>query len=36
LGEQTGPLAAASLAQLDSLFQHPSRFKRAIQRQAGL
>jgi hypothetical protein len=36
LGEQTGPLAAASLVQLDSLFQHPSRFKRAIQRQAGL
>ena len=36
LGEQAGPLAAASLSRLDSLFQHPNRFKRAIHRQAGL
>lgn len=36
LGEQTGPLAVASLAQMDSLFEHPNRFKRAILRQAGL
>jgi hypothetical protein len=36
LGEQAGPLAAASVSQLDSLFQHPNRFKRAIHRQAGL
>jgi hypothetical protein len=36
LGEQAGPLAAASLDQIDSLFEHPNRFKRAIHRQAGL
>jgi hypothetical protein len=36
LGEQVGPLAAASLTQLDTLFLHPNRFKRAIHRQAGL
>jgi hypothetical protein len=36
LGEQTGPLAVASLARIDSLFQHPNRFRRAIHRQAGL
>lgn len=36
LGEQTGPMAAASLAHIDTLFQHPNRFKRAIHRQAGL
>jgi hypothetical protein len=36
LGEQTSPLALASQARMDSLFEHPNRFKRAILRQAGL
>ena len=36
LGEQAGPLATASLSRIESLFEHPNRFKRAIHRQAGL
>lgn len=36
LGEQTGPLASTCLSRVESLFQHPNRFKRAIHRQAGL
>lgn len=36
LGEQTGPLAEAVQTQFDTLFTAPNRFRRAIQRQAGL
>jgi len=36
LGEQAGPLATASLSRIESLFERPNRFKRAIHRQAGL
>lgn len=36
LGRQTGPMAEAAEAQMDSLFTAPNRFRRAIQRQAGL
>jgi hypothetical protein len=36
LGEQTGPLAGAVQTHFDTLFASPNRFRRAIQRQAGL
>ncbi|RFC46038.1 MAG: Lipopolysaccharide kinase (Kdo/WaaP) family protein [Verrucomicrobia bacterium] len=36
LGQQQGPMADATHDSLDSLFNAPNRFRRAIQRQAGL